>query len=114
MYYLYNVLIYLAAPFAVLVQVWRGLRDPTYRGSLRQRFGFGPTIAGPTIWIHAVSVGEVQAAQPLIAQLRKRHPGYKVLLTTVTPTGAPARASCSGSRRARPCPSTCRGRSRIL
>jgi len=88
MYYLYNVLIYLAAPFAVLVQLWRGLRDPTYRGSLRERFGFGPTIAGPTIWIHAVSVGEVQAAQPLIAQLRKRHPGYKILLTTVTPTGA--------------------------
>ena len=88
MYYLYNVLIYIAAPFAVLVQLWRGLRDPTYRGSLRERFGFGPTIPGPTIWIHAVSVGEVQAAQPLITQLRKRHPGYRILLTTVTPTGA--------------------------
>ena len=88
MYYLYNVLIYIAAPFAVLVQLWRGLRDPTYRGSLRERFGFGPTIPGPTIWVHAVSVGEVQAAQPLITQLRKRHPGYRILLTTVTPTGA--------------------------
>ena len=88
MYYLYNVLIYLAAPVAIVVQLWRGLRDPSYRGGLRQRFGFGPAVAGPTIWVHAVSVGEVQAAQALISRLRERHPGYKLLLTTVTPTGA--------------------------
>ena len=86
--YLYNVLIYLAAPFAVLVQLWRGLRDPSYRERVGERFGFGPPIAGPTIWIHAVSVGEVQAAQPLVAQIRRRHPRYKLVLTTVTPTGA--------------------------
>jgi 3-deoxy-D-manno-octulosonic-acid transferase len=88
MYYLYNVLIYLAAPFAMLVQLWRGLRDPSYRDGLADRFGFGPTVAGPAIWVHAVSVGEVQAAQSLVAQLRRRYPGYRVLLTTVTPTGA--------------------------
>jgi 3-deoxy-D-manno-octulosonic-acid transferase len=88
MYYLYNVLVYLAAPVAILVQLWRGLRDASYRGGLRERFGFGPTVDGPTIWVHAVSVGEVQAAQPLIARLSSRHPGYKILLTTVTPTGA--------------------------
>ena len=88
MYHLYNVLVYLAAPFAVLVQLWRGLRDPSYRDGLGQRFGLGPPIHGAIIWIHAVSVGEVQAAQPLIAQLRKRHPGYGLLITTVTPTGA--------------------------
>jgi 3-deoxy-D-manno-octulosonic-acid transferase len=86
--YLYNVLIYLAAPFAILVQMWRSLRDPSYRDRVGERLGFGLAIAGPTIWIHAVSVGEVQAAQPLVAQLRKRHPRYKLLLTTVTPTGA--------------------------
>ena len=88
MNYVYNVLIYLAAPFAILVQLWRSLRDPSYREGLRGRLGFGAEVTGPTIWIHAVSVGEVQAAQPLVAQLRKRHPGYKLLLTTVTPTGA--------------------------
>ncbi len=88
MYYVYNVLIYLAAPIAILVQLWRGLRDPSYRGSLAERLGFGPRVEGPTIWVHAVSVGEVQASQPLVAQLRKRHPNYGILMTTVTPTGA--------------------------
>src|SRR5688572_22773426 len=88
MYYIYNVLVYLAAPVAILVQLWRGLRDPSYREGLRERFGLGPAIPGATIWIHAVSVGEVQAAQPLITQLQKRHPNYGILLTTVTPTGA--------------------------
>ncbi len=88
MNYVYNVLLYLAAPFAILVQLWRSLRDPSYRDRVGERLGFGAAVAGPTIWIHAVSVGEVQAAQPLVAQFRKRHPRYRVLMTTVTPTGA--------------------------
>ena len=46
MSWLYNVLIYLAAPFAILVQLWRGLRDPSYRGGLSERFGLGPAVAG--------------------------------------------------------------------
>jgi len=88
MYYLYNVLIYLAAPVAILVQLWRGLRDPSYRGSLSERLGFGARVEGPTIWLHAVSVGEVQASQALVAELQKRHPRHRILMTTVTPTGA--------------------------
>jgi 3-deoxy-D-manno-octulosonic-acid transferase len=88
MYYLYNVLIYFAAPVAILVQLWRGLRDPSYRAGLAERFGFGPSVEGPVIWVHAVSVGEVQAAQPLVAKLLERHPRYRLMLTTVTPTGA--------------------------
>jgi 3-deoxy-D-manno-octulosonic-acid transferase len=85
---LYNVFVYLAAPFALLLQLWRGLRDPSYRAGLGERFGFGPTLAGPTIWIHAVSVGEVQAAEPLARRLLARYPRYTIVLTTVTPTGA--------------------------
>jgi 3-deoxy-D-manno-octulosonic-acid transferase len=88
MYHVYNILVYLAAPVAVLMHLWRSFRDPSYRERLGERFGLGPAIAGENIWIHAVSVGEVQAAQPLIAQLRERHPRYGILLTTVTPTGA--------------------------
>ena len=85
---IYNVLIYLAAPVALLMHLWRGLRDPSYRERLGERFGFGPTLPGDTIWIHAVSVGEVQAAESLVRQLLARHPRYPLLLTTVTPTGA--------------------------
>src|SRR5688572_13065392 len=98
MYYLYNVLVYLAAPFAILVQLWRGVRDTSYRERLAERFGLGPIIPGDTIWIHAVSVGEVQAAQSLIAQLQKRHPRYRILLTTVTPTGAARARHLFGNR----------------
>src|SRR5262245_40072055 len=83
----YNVLIYLAAPFALLMQLWRSLRDPGYRERLGARFGLGPAIAGGSIWVHAVSVGEVQAAEALIKRLLARQPGRAILLTTVTPTG---------------------------
>ncbi len=84
---LYNLLIYLAAPIALLMHLWRGLRDPSYRERLGERFGYGPQLPGQTIWIHAVSVGEVQAAEPLVRQLLVRHPRHTLLLTTVTPTG---------------------------
>jgi 3-deoxy-D-manno-octulosonic-acid transferase len=84
---LYKVLIYFAAPFALLLQLWRGIRDPSYREGLGERFGFGAPLDGKTIWIHAVSVGEVQAAEPLVRQLIQRYPGHRLVLTTVTPTG---------------------------
>jgi len=85
---IYNILIYLAAPAALLMHLWRGLRDPSYRERLGERFGFGAALPGNMIWIHAVSVGEVQAAESLIRRLLVRHPRYPLLLTTVTPTGA--------------------------
>ncbi|MDH4259177.1 MAG: lipid IV(A) 3-deoxy-D-manno-octulosonic acid transferase [Gammaproteobacteria bacterium] len=85
---IYNFLIYLAAPVALLMHLWRGMRDPSYRERLGERFGFGPALQGDTIWIHAVSVGEVQAAESLVKQLLARHPRHLLLLTTVTPTGA--------------------------
>ncbi|HXV40536.1 MAG TPA: lipid IV(A) 3-deoxy-D-manno-octulosonic acid transferase [Steroidobacteraceae bacterium] len=89
MRFAYNVLIYLlAAPVALAMHFWRGLRDPSYRERIGERFGFGPAIPGRPIWIHAVSVGEVQAAEPLVRRLLARRPGQSLVLTTVTPTGA--------------------------
>jgi 3-deoxy-D-manno-octulosonic-acid transferase len=89
MRFLYNVLIYLlAAPVALAMHFWRGLRDPSYRERIGERFGFGAAVAGGPIWIHAVSVGEVQAAEPLVRRLLERHPAQKIVLTTVTLTGA--------------------------
>jgi 3-deoxy-D-manno-octulosonic-acid transferase len=86
--YLYNLLVYFAAPLAFLVQLWRSIRDPGYRERLDERFGFGARLAPGSIWVHAVSVGEVQAAAPLVHALRARYPASRLVLTTVTPTGA--------------------------
>lgn len=86
---IYVLLLYLLAPFVIASDAWRALRDPAYRGRLGQRLGFAPR-PGRTggLWIHAVSVGEVQAAAGLIRELRHRHPHLPIVVTTTTPTGA--------------------------
>ena len=88
MRFLYNVLTYLLfIPFLVY---WlaRGLGNRIYFHRLGNRFGFGFPRLERAIWIHAVSVGEVQAAVPLIQTLAARFPDREILVTTVTPTGA--------------------------
>jgi 3-deoxy-D-manno-octulosonic-acid transferase len=86
--FLYILAVYLAAPLICLVMLWRGLRDRTYWHHFGERFGFGERLAPAGIWVHAVSVGEVQAAAALVATLRERYPGVPVVVTTLTPTGA--------------------------
>ncbi len=86
---LYVLLVYLLAPLVILHDAWQALRDPGQRGRLRQRLGFVPCPAQTGgLWVHAVSVGEVQAAAALIAELRRRHPGTPIVITTTTATGA--------------------------
>ena len=85
---LYNLLTYiLLLPLAAFWLV-RGLANRTYIDRVGQRFGFGFPRLDDCIWLHAVSVGEVQAAVPLVRTLAKRFPGRTLLITTVTPTGA--------------------------
>jgi 3-deoxy-D-manno-octulosonic-acid transferase len=86
--FLYNLLTYLLLiPFAFYWLV-KGIGNRSYLDRLPQRFGFGFPKIGGCIWVHAVSVGEVQAAVPLIKSLIARFPNQKLLVTTVTPTGA--------------------------
>ena len=68
--------------------LFRALGNSSYRHGTGQRFGFGYPKLDSCIWIHAVSVGEVQAAAPLIRELAKRYPEHQILVTSVTPTGA--------------------------
>lgn len=84
---LYTLLLYLALPWVSLAVLLRGMREREYWRGWPQRFGFGPTQPGNGIWIHAVSVGEVQAAVILIEALREREPGTDLCLTCATPTG---------------------------
>ena len=85
---LYNLLTYfLLVPYTIY-WLLRALVNNTYRHKLAQRFGFGFQRLEPSLWVHAVSVGEVVAAAPLIRALLERYPEHPVLLTTVTPTGA--------------------------
>jgi 3-deoxy-D-manno-octulosonic-acid transferase len=85
---LYLVAVYLAAPLMSLALAARGLRDRSYWLNFGQRFGLGPPLAGSPVWVHAVSVGEVQAAAALVFALRDRYPELPLLVTTFTPTGA--------------------------
>ncbi len=88
MRYLYILAVYLAAPVISLVMLWRGLFDRSYWANFSERFGFGQRLPPGGIWVHAVSVGEVNAAAALVKTLRERYPAIPVLVTTLTPTGA--------------------------
>ena len=88
MRFVYLLAVYLAAPVICAVFLWRGLRDRGYWRNFRERFGFGAPARPHGVWIHAVSVGEVQACAPLVGVLRQRYPELPLTVTAVTPTGA--------------------------
>jgi 3-deoxy-D-manno-octulosonic-acid transferase len=85
---IYTVAAYLLMPWALLHLVLRARRQPEYLCCIGERFGFYPVQPeAAVIWIHAVSVGETRAAEPLVKVLRQRHPDRRIVLTHMTPTG---------------------------
>lgn len=81
---------YLTVPFMLIHLVVRARRDRQYLRRVNERFGFSPAPRGSRdrIWIHALSVGEVQAMVPLIRQLLAMSDRVSVLVTTTTPSGS--------------------------
>ncbi len=74
------------------VWIYRALRHGRYRSDLKQYLGAVPVRYGlqPRIWIHGVSVGEVNAATTLVEELHRTLPDYQVVVSTTTDTGAAA------------------------
>jgi 3-deoxy-D-manno-octulosonic-acid transferase len=95
--FLYRGLLRLLLPWVFVRLAWRGLRNPAYWRRIPERFGFIDDVGtGPLIWIHAVSVGEVRAAAPLVKRFTAQYPNDRFLITTMTPTGSATVASLFG------------------
>ena len=96
MRFFYNLLTYLLYLPYVCFWLVRGVTNRAYLQRLGERLGIGYPRLERCIWIHAVSVGEVVAAVPLIRSLAKLYPDRPLLVTTVTPTGAARVAALFG------------------
>lgn len=93
MYIIYNLFLLIATVALSPVILFKLITVPKYRGGMTQKLGrlrkgVMRVIQGTRpIWVHAVSVGEVMAAHPLIRELKKKYPRRKLILSTVTVTG---------------------------
>ncbi len=86
---LYSALLYLLLPFTIYHLVWRGFRVRQYFNRWNERYASYPAAyARPQVWLHAVSVGEVNAAASLVNALRQQRPDIRWVITTITPTGS--------------------------
>jgi 3-deoxy-D-manno-octulosonic-acid transferase len=85
---LYTLFLWLILPLVMLRLWWRGRSEPGYREAVEERFGFYEDAAKPKIiWVHAVSVGEVRAAAPLVRALQEAFPDHGLLVTCTTAAG---------------------------
>lgn len=86
---LYNLLIHLLSPALLALLYWPKRGKPGFGRRWPEHLGFVPPTRGERpVWLHAVSVGEIVAATPLIRKLKAEHPELPVLVTTTTRTGA--------------------------
>ncbi len=97
---LYSAALYLLLPVTVYHLIWRGFRQRAYLLRWEERYArYGEAATGHEhLWIHAVSVGEVNAVAPLVNALLRDYPQQRVLITTITPTGSERVAALWGDR----------------
>jgi 3-deoxy-D-manno-octulosonic-acid transferase len=87
---LYTCVYLLILPLMFARLWWRARQNPAYRLRWAERLGRyqSPPLQQASIVFHAVSVGEVHAAVPLIEQVLRSYPATPVVVTTTTPTGS--------------------------
>lgn len=91
---LYSLALYALLPVTIYHLVWRGFRHPAYLSRWNERYArYGDAPAcqpgdEDTLWVHAVSVGEVAAAAALVDALLEKYPQRRLLVTSITPTGS--------------------------
>lgn len=94
----YSLVLAVLLPFVLLYFLWRSRREPGYRQRWAERFGAGPAVSPGGIWLHAASVGEVQAAQPLVDKLLTQYSQLPLVFTCGTPSGSQRIQELWGSR----------------
>jgi 3-deoxy-D-manno-octulosonic-acid transferase len=88
--FVYTVLIFLSLPFALLRILLRDAKNSNWIRKLKNQLGFVPKIPGKVIWLHCVSVGEFNAAKPLIDMIFINFPLHQIVISTTTITGSDA------------------------
>ena len=96
---LYSAIAYLLAPLYCAVLLLRGFRERGYWQRFGERLGLGPALRAESLWVHAASLGEVQAAAALVRHLRQQAPEAQVVLTTATAAGAARARELLGASR---------------
>jgi 3-deoxy-D-manno-octulosonic-acid transferase len=99
----YSLMWWLALPL-VLTRLWlRGRKEPATASTGASAWAFYPAPPTPrwrcaqVLWVHAVSVGETRAAEPLVDALLAEYPHSRIILTHMTPTGRATGKACSPS-----------------
>ena len=88
--FIYSLLLYLSLPIAILKLIGKERKSPFWKVKLKNQLGFVTKTSTKVIWIHCVSVGEFNAARPIIDKLLVIYPEHRLVITTTTITGAEA------------------------
>jgi 3-deoxy-D-manno-octulosonic-acid transferase len=88
--FIYTFLITLSLPFALLRTLLKDTKSSSWTRKLKNQLGYVPKTSGKVIWFHCVSVGEFNAAKPLIDKIFLKFPRHQIVITTTTITGSEA------------------------
>lgn len=94
--YLYKFVTLLIAPLGAAFLAYKKRRDPPYGRRFFELLGFYRETEKSCIWFHGASVGEINALKPFIVEFRRNHPTDRIVITTMTTTGAKSASSLDG------------------